>query len=484
VNPLFAHPVGERTYDRTITVHVDADAVSVEYELEVNTATVAQDLANLDEEIDTSNFHSPNDYFDAFVKYHGPVFARNLDAALDGRPLTFTYSKGEFGLRDKVSLHCRLLFRAPWQPSPGERHHFTFKEDNYREHAGRIHLSLTDGDAITPDEVNTPSGTLQAKPLTQLAPGDEDRLRQASATFHLTPGKEPTPAPTPVEDRPSATELPPTERPEPSVWDATSLQELRLYQGHALWLLLAVAAFLGGAHALTPGHGKTLVAAYLVGERGTVVHALYLGVVTTVSHTAGVFLLAGGLHLIFGDHPPASIGAWIGLGSGLVIAGMGVWLLLVRLTGHADHVHLFGGHHHHNHHGHDHDHGHGHGHGGHYHDEHGHAHPLPDGGAWWRITLLGVMGGMVPCYDALLVLVFLAGAGLLAFALPILLAFSAGLAGVLVMIGIVVVKAKSAAGRRWGESRAFKALPIISAALVTCIGLWMCYHNLPTAPGK
>jgi len=76
-------------------------------------------------------------------------------------------------------------------------------------------------------------------------------------------------------------------------------------------------------------------------------------------------------------------------------------------------------------------------------------------------------------------MLFLAvGMNLLWFAVPLLLAFSAGLAGVLVLIGILVVKAKGFAGSHWGESRFFRALPIISAALVTGIGLWLCYDSV------
>jgi ABC-type nickel/cobalt efflux system permease component RcnA len=253
---------------------------------------------------------------------------------------------------------------------------------------------------------------------------------------------------------------------------------LFLHRGEALWLLMLVATFLGGVHALTPGHGKTLVAAYLVGERGTVGHVLFLGLVTTLSHTGVVLAVAVVVQLYFGGRPPPSLQVWLGLGGGLLVAGLGAWLLLARLSGRADHVHLGGGHHHHHH-------GHGHGHADHYHDEQGHVHPLPRGSVgWWRLAVLGVTGGIIPCHDAVALYLALISYGLLAFALPLLLAFSAGLAGVLVAIGLVVVKAKGALGRDWGESRAFKALPIVSAALVTCVGLWLCYHSLPAAPGR
>jgi nickel/cobalt exporter len=464
VNSSSAHPVSERCYDRTIIVRLDASAVVVEYELEVNTATVAQDLADLGEEIDLSQCRKPGDYYEAFVQFHAPVFARNLDAKLDGEPLTFTCTRREFGVREKVSLHCHFVFRAPWQPAPGRRHAFTFREGNYEQQAGHIRLLMTDSEAIAPGEVNTPPAQLQLKPLTLLGPGEADRLREASATFSLTAGPEPTGA---VDEGPALSSGPP-EQPVTSAWDASTLGDLLLHRGEGLWLLLAVAAFLGAAHALTPGHGKTLVAAYLVGERGTVGHALYLGLVTTLSHTGVVLAVALAVQLVWGGKAPPSLQAWLGLGGGVLVAGMGAWLLLARLAGGADHVHLFGGHNHHHH-------GHG----------HHHVHPPPgERVGWWRLTVLGVTGGIIPCHDAVALYVSLLSAGLLAFALPLLLAFSAGLAGVLVAIGIVVVKAKGLVGRRWGKSRAFQTLPIASAALVLCVGLWLCYHSLPAVPGR
>jgi nickel/cobalt exporter len=449
-----AHPVGERTYDRTVAARLTSDAVLVGYELEVNTATVSADLAALGEDIDLSKCRYPRDFYDAFVRYHAPYLARSLDAALDGQPLTFVCTEHDFEVREQVSLHCHFTFRAPWHPSPGEPHRFTFRDGTYEEQSGRIHLSLGNGEGVRVGEANAPSEALQAKPLTALAPGEDEALRRASATFSVTaepPNAEPTgPATTQAVDNPPS-----------SPWRANGLHELLMHRGEALWLMLAAAVFLGAGHALTPGHGKTLVAAYLVGERGTVGHAVFLGLVTMLSHTGVIIAIAIVVQFWFGGRAPPSLQTWLGLGGGLLVAGMGAWLLLSRLAGRADHVHLFGGHHHH----------------------HGHGHPLPQHRVgWWRLTVLGVSGGIIPCHDAVAIYVGMVSGGLLAFALPVLLAFSAGLAGVLVAIGVVVVKAKGAVGRRWSESRAFKALPIVSAALVTCVGLWLCYHNLPAKP--
>jgi nickel/cobalt exporter len=469
VDSARAHPVGERTYDRTVTVRLTADAVHVGYELEVNTATVSADLAALGEDIDLSKCRFPRDFYEAFVRYHAPYLARNLDATLDDKPLAFDCTGQEFEVREQVSLHCRFTFRAPWRPAADAPHRFTFRDGTYEERSGRIRLALTAAESVAISEAKAPSEALMAKPLTELAPREDEALRRASASFTLTADKEPVEAETTAPKLEQTNDAAP-----PSPWQARSLEELMLHRGTALWLVLAAAAVLGAGHALTPGHGKTLVAAYLVGERGTVGHALYLGLVTTLSHTGVIIAIAAVVRIFFGGHAPPSLQSWLGLGGGLVVAGMGAWLLLARLTGRADHVHFPGGHHHH------HGHGHGHGQSDHYHYEQGHTHPLPGGRVgWWRLTILGVTGGIIPCHDAVAIYVGMVSAGLLAFALPVLLAFSAGLAGVLVAIGVVVVKAKGAVGTRWADSRAFKALPIVSAALVTGVGLWLCYHNLP-----
>jgi ABC-type nickel/cobalt efflux system permease component RcnA len=235
-------------------------------------------------------------------------------------------------------------------------------------------------------------------------------------------------------------------------------------QGFAALLLLA--AGFGAAHALTPGHGKTLAAAYLVGERGTVGHALALGLVTTLTHTAAVLVLAALLPLLFRDTAKASVQTALELVGGLLIAGLGLWLLMVRLAGRADHIHLGGGHHHH-------------------HDG-GHTHDVPAVRPGWRgLVLLGVSGGLVPCWDALAMLALAVSTQKLWLALPLLLAFSAGLAGVLVAVGVAVVQTRKWAGARWGNLERFRglerALPLASAAVVTAMGLWLCFESVHDA---
>jgi ABC-type nickel/cobalt efflux system permease component RcnA len=150
---------------------------------------------------------------------------------------------------------------------------------------------------------------------------------------------------------------------------------------------------------------------------------------------------------------------------GILIAGLGLWLLAVRLTGGPDHIHIGAG-------------GHGHGH------SHGSAIARP---GWRGLVVLGVSGGIVPCWDALAMLALAISTQKLWLALPLLLAFSAGLASVLVVVGVAVVQARNWAGARWGNRLSFqgveRALPLASAVLVTAMGLWLCFESVhPAAP--
>jgi ABC-type nickel/cobalt efflux system permease component RcnA len=187
-------------------------------------------------------------------------------------------------------------------------------------------------------------------------------------------------------------------------------------------------------------------------------------------------VLAALLTFVFPHPRRAAIQQGLGLVGGLVVAGLGAWLLLRRLAGQADHFHLGGGHHH----------GHGHEHGAQHRETQGPPALVVAGEeerpGWWALVLLGMSGGVVPCWDAIALLCFPVSAERQWLALPLVLAFSAGLAAVLVGIGIGVVHARNVAGRRWGQVERFRplvrALPLASAAVITALGLGLCYNSL------
>jgi nickel/cobalt exporter len=454
--PAGAHPVPRNTHDRTITVRLTRDAVIVDYRLEVDEFTVVYvDLPAVSDRVDLTKLKRPNEFYEAFTQVYGPILADNLLATADDRPLKFICTHSNHEVLDH--LRCDFRFEARWQPDSSQPRKFTFREANYELQTGMIRLSLASDPSVAILEKVEPDDALKMRAAIDLGPGDEERLRRASATFQLTGERSISPA----------------ESAEQAKQPKNSLLQL-IDSGYGVGILLLLAAGFGAAHALTPGHGKTLVAAYLVGERGTVGHALVLGLVTTLTHTGVVILVAVALLWFFPDAAPPYVQTALGLGGGLLIAGTGLWLLLRRLSGGADHVHIGGHGNHHHHHGEEH--------ADHHHDEHGQAHPIPAAGervGWGSLIMLGMSGGIVPCWDAIAMLGFAVFAKQLWLGVPLLLAFSAGLAAVLVLIGILVVYVKGFADSRMGESRLVRSLPLVSAVSITLLGLWLCYESVP-----
>lgn len=265
----------------------------------------------------------------------------------------------------------------------------------------------------------------------------------------------------------------------------------RLLHQQALtpWMIAAaigIAFGLGAAHALTPGHGKTIVAAYLVGSRGTLKHAAFLGAMVTLTHTITVFLLGLATLFLFQYVVPQKVTQLLGAISGLSIVAIGGWMLLKRLRG-AKHTHS----HSHDHdHGHAHTHDHHHDHEHHHHDhphEHSHAHPhshgpgghththMPDEISWSGLVALGASGGLVPCESALVLLLTAIALRRVGLGLVLLVSFSVGLALVLMAIGVLVIYAKNLLPGGGGASgnSFFRWMPVASAAVVMVLGMIM-----------
>ena len=252
-------------------------------------------------------------------------------------------------------------------------------------------------------------------------------------------------------------------------------------------IALAVAVGLGAFHALEPGHGKTLVAAYLVGSRGTMKHALLLGLIVTAAHTSGVYLL-GGITLYASQYiVPERLYPWLGVVSGVMITILGTVLLFQRFqskgVGHSHHHHDHEqhGHPHDHEHGHPHHHSHAHGHGhGHRHAHDGHHHHGATASLRELLTL-GISGGIVPCPAALVVLLSAVTLNRVGFGLLLIVAFSAGLAAVLVGIGVLMVYARQSMARFPSEGKWITHwLPITSSAFIVMFGLALTWQALQT----
>jgi ABC-type nickel/cobalt efflux system permease component RcnA len=238
-------------------------------------------------------------------------------------------------------------------------------------------------------------------------------------------------------------------------------------------IALAVAVGLGAFHALEPGHGKTLVAAYLVGSRGTMRHALWLGLIVTGAHTAGVYLL-GGVTLYASQYVvPERLYPWLGLTSGVMITSLGLFLFLRRYLTKDDSY------------SHRHDHVH-HAHGsGHDPSHAGHSHHRHEPGrevSLRELLALGISGGIVPCPAALVVLLSAVSMQRIGLGLLLIVAFSVGLAAVLIAIGLLMVYARRFMFRFQMNSRlTTRWLPLTSSAFIILFGVALTLQALQSA---
>jgi len=265
--------------------------------------------------------------------------------------------------------------------------------------------------------------------------------------------------------------------------------------GGNLAAFYAAAFVLGAFHALEPGHGKTVVAAYLVGSKGRVYEAVLLGAIVTFTHTFSIIVLAVIARYAAASYTDQQLHTYLGLVAAVLILAVGIWMVYTRWRA------LHALHHHHHDHGHDHGHSHSHGHDhshGHEHaavlehdwehkhiHSHGpfghshHHHPAPgEKIGLWSLLALGVSGGLVPCPAAFALLLAAVSAGALAKGLSLVLVFSLGLAAALVAIGIGVVKAAGFAGRFMDTERVAPYVAMASALLVTLIGVVTLVNSL------
>ena len=226
--------------------------------------------------------------------------------------------------------------------------------------------------------------------------------------------------------------------------------------GEGVLLLLLLAAFGWGAlHALSPGHGKAMVAAYLIGTRGTARHAFGLGATVTITHTIGVFAL-GLVTLLLSQYIlPEDLFPWLTLVSGLLVVVVGIGVLRSRVRASRAHKH------------HDHDH------------DHGHHHHPPDRVTWKGLVAMGAAAGLIPCPSALVVLLGAIAQHQVALGLLLIVAFSAGLAMTLTGLGLAVVFSRRALSRVRVPTAVTAALPALSATVIVAVGFVLTAQAVP-----
>ncbi|HWK81195.1 MAG TPA: hypothetical protein VNP95_10505, partial [Thermomicrobiales bacterium] len=244
----------------------------------------------------------------------------------------------------------------------------------------------------------------------------------------------------------------------------------------ALAVAIGLAMVLGGIHALTPGHGKTLVAAYLVGNKGTVRHAAALGATVTLTHTLSV--VAIGLLALFASHllVPGILVPALQVLSGLLVVVLAARLVRQRWAsfrlnraGVATSAHTHGGATGVHHHG----------------DGKLHSHAVPEGPLTARgLVAMGVSGGLVPCPEALGIMILAVGLNHIALGLGLIVAFSLGLASVLIGLGILLVRSRTLLDRIGSRGGAIQRwLPLLSAAVVLVLGIGITVKGLGSIEG-
>jgi nickel/cobalt exporter len=454
-----AHPLGNFTVNRYAGIELSGGRVYVRYAL---------DLAEI-----------PS--FQVGREVRAPRFARTvanrLDLTLDGRrvalrPLTHRVSSrpGAGGLR---TLRFDAVYEAR---AAGAR--LSFRDRNFASRIGwrEITLQARDGARVLSSSVpaTSESDALRAYPGELLRSPLDVKVASARVALGTGPG-------TPPQIRAAA-----AQKHESGGFEAL-IERGELSIGVVLVSLL-IASFWGAAHALTPGHGKALVAGYLIGTKGRPRDAVLLGATVTVTHTAGVFALGFVTLALSQFIVPERLYPWLTLVSGLLVVAVGASVFRHRLRsrgwhGHDDHTHLAPGSsqtpgrsqasHHHHHHDRDHHHDDEH------HGHHGHSH---DDSALTSKGVLGVgiAAGLLPCPSALVVLLSAIALHKVGFGLALIVAFSLGLAATITGIGLVAVLARRAFSRVSLDGPVVRALPALSALVILAVGVAITAKAVPT----
>jgi ABC-type nickel/cobalt efflux system permease component RcnA len=464
-----AHPLGNFTISHYAGLELEADAIRIRYVIDMAEIPTFQELQDSGLVADREH---PS--VAPWVASRVDALRRGLRLTLDGRPLELTATTSDIlfppGAGELPTLKLGVVYRADLGAAAAGESELRYADTNHPDRAGWKEIVVRAGPHVT-ILTSTASATDRSKQLadypTDLLDSPPQDL-EARVTFtRPTAVAAVTPAPAPAAPPAApALDLQPNRQPASGSALASLLSERESGAG-ILAMALLIAAVLGAFHALEPGHGKTVVAAYLVGSRGTVRHAVFLGLVVTASHTAGVYLL-GGLTFYASQHVvPERLYPWLSLFSGLTIAVLGAVLFLRRYTGAEDSRH----HHHHHHGDHVHDHHHGDG-------RHDHTHgPV----SLRALFALGVSGGIIPCPAALVVLLGALSMRRVGFGLILIVAFSIGLAAVLVIIGILMVYARRLMARFREEGPLIhRWLPLTSSAVMTVLGLGIAAQALTT----
>jgi nickel/cobalt exporter len=465
-----AHPLGNFSVNHLSQVRISQASVEVHYILDQAEIPTFQEIQRFDQDDDGAIAGAERA---TLLERKLAEIAPDLRLTVDGRDValgppsaaTIAFPSGQGGLS---LTRFEASFAIP--VSPGA-HQVRLQDDTYSDRVGWKAIQVLPGegtDVRSSVPASDPTRGLQAYPVELL----ESPPDQRAASFAVSEGSGRVSAPDGEEVGPVT-----TDRAQDGFAGA-----LTSGNDHGLLILLLLgSAFVWGAlHALSPGHGKAMVAGYLAGSRGRAKDAALLGLTVTITHTSAVFALglvtlAASAYVL-----PEDLYPWLGVASGALVIAIGLWAIWTRLRRwramRAEHDH---GHHHMNGHNHTHGHGHTHNHG------HTHSHPPSDAPITTRsLIALGVSGGIVPCPSALVVLVAAISQHRLGLGLALILAFSVGLAATLTAVGLAVLHGGRLIQRLRPERRLFGGrvagvLPALSATLIVVAGGLITLRAIP-----
>ena len=486
---VLAHPLGNFTINHYAGLNISEERITLDFVLDLAEIPAFQEIAGFDK--NKNQLPDPEE----FVNYAAPK-CQELSSALELRvkaqrtPLSLSSSEVSFppGVGNLPTLRLVCTYQAAFSLGQ-ETFQVEFFDHTYKDRLGWREIVVTPNNVSLQGEytIASLSNRLTTYPVDLL----ESPLDQQQIALTVFPTGAAQPQVSVEADLLPVSSLP--GRQEDAFTRLITLQELTPV---TVAVALVVAFVMGAAHALTPGHGKTVVAAYLVGTRGTFKHALFLGLTTTITHTTGVFVL--GLITLFASKYilPEKLLPWLNIFSGLFVVGIGLSLFWARIrkviptTAGQDHPHPHGtgepvhshqhphDHPHHERHHHDHNHDHSHEHQDHLHSHGGHSHShLPPGihgekVTWRDLLALGISGGLIPCPSALIVLLSAIALGRVGFGLILVLVFSLGLAGLLTVIGLFFVyTGRFVSNKKLFQGPWVRLLPIASALMITLIGI-------------
>jgi len=454
----FAHPLGNFSVNRYSRLEVSRDGLRICYIIDYAEIPTFVEMARIDLDRDRDlSEEEKKRFLDAKLDGFQENIFLNINASPVELELLSSIVELLPGQGNLKIMRVTCIFLAPLSIDASSSLLVNYRDENYMSRVGWKEIIATAGDGFILENSSVPAKDIS----TELRSYPEDMLmspldvRTATFTVKLSS---------------NSIAAPPSSSSGQTIASKSNDPFAALISGEELSVSFIIfslfaAMFWGAAHALTPGHGKTVVAAYLVGSRGTAKHAIFLGATVTATHTIGVFAL--GLITLFASQYilPEKLFPWLSLISGLIVVGIGVYLMMQRFGIFAAHLHDQD--HYHG----DHDHaGHTHSHGG---KPHSHLPPSADGGpvTWKSLFALGVSGGLLPCPSALVVLLSAISLHRVGFGLLLIVAFSLGLAAVLTGIGLLLVYARRFFERVRTNSPIMKLLPALSAAVIVIAGL-------------